>query len=273
MPMPWVPRGLRHGILTTRYPRRPDVEVAHVTVAVADGSAAPGTSAGAGISASAGGSERGDVAAAAAQCPTDAITLADSGPRVDRGRCILCGRCTRLAPGTFRFDPGFEVSAVHRRALVVPPLGEDDQVVAAARQELASRVRALRRSVHVRHVDAGSDGAAEWEVAALTNPVYDVGRLGIFFTASPKHADLLLVTGAGSAGMRGPLRHTYDLMPEPKAVVAAGVDAVSGGMVGDTYATSGGVAGLVPVDVLVPGSPPTPFALLHGILLAMGYLR
>jgi Ni,Fe-hydrogenase III small subunit len=126
--------------------------------------------------------------------------------------------------------------------------------------------------VHIRHVDAGSDGAEEWEIAALLGPVYDVGRLGIFFTASPRHADLLLVTGAGSTGMAGPLATTYEAMPDPRVVVAVGTDAISGGLVGPGYATTGGVGGVVPVDVWVPGSPPSPFSILHGLLLAVGLL-
>ena len=109
-------------------------------------------------------------------------------------------------------------------------------------------------------------------MAALTNPVYDVQRLGIYFTASPKHADVLLVTGAGAAGMLEPLRQTYEIMPEPKVVLAAGTDAISGGLLGNGYVTASGVADAVPVDVFVPGSPPTPFGLLHGILTAIGLL-
>lgn len=255
--MPWVPRGLREGVVTTRYPRRPDGygEDFHAAVTVEPGRDLPG------------------IAAAAARCPTGAI-LADAGrPQLDRGRCVGCGRCVELAPRTFRFTPDFETASLVRGALVVPSSGDDEVALAAARRALASRVRALRRSVHVRHVDAGSDGADEWEVAALTNPVYDIHRLGVFFTASPKHADLLLVTGVGAAGMTGPLRHTYQVMPEPKVVVAAGVDAISGGLLGHGYAARGGVTEAVPVDVHVPGSPATPFGLLYGILLAVGLLQ
>ena len=124
----------------------------------------------------------------------------------------------------------------------------------------------------MRHVDAGSDGSEEWEIAALLNPVYDIHRLGIFFTASPRHADLLLVTGAGSAGMAGPLRACYEAMPDPRVVLAVGTDAISGGMVSPSYATAGGVGHWVPVDVWVPGSPPSPFSILHGILMAIGRL-
>lgn len=93
-------------------------------------------------------------------------------------------------------------------------------------------------------------------------------RLGIFFTASPRHADILLVTGAGAHGMAAPLRRTYDGTPDPKVVIAAGADAVGGGVTSPSYATRGGVGDLVPVDVWVPGSPPSPFA----ILLAIGRL-
>ena len=107
------------------------------------------------------------------------------------------------------------------------------------RGALRARTRALRRSVHLRHVDAGSDGTEEQEILALLNPVYDIHRLGIFFTASPRHADVLLVTGAGARGMAEPLRRTYDGMPDPKVVIAVGTDAVSGGLLARSYAACG----------------------------------
>lgn len=253
--MPWIPRGLREGIVTSRYPRRPDgygegfrgAMVVHA-------------------------SDDPRVASAAESCPTDAISVAHGRPRLDRGRCILCGRCAELYPAVFQFEPNFETSTLSRGALVVPDLEADEPATEQVRTELARRVKALRRSVHIRHVDAGSDGADEWEIAALTNPVYDVQRLGIYFTASPRHADLLLATGVGAAGMVGPLSETYAVMPEPKVVIAAGVDAISGGLLADSYAAQGGIADSVPVDVFVPGSPPSPFGLLFGILLAVGVL-
>ncbi|MGH3399001.1 MAG: NADH-quinone oxidoreductase subunit B family protein, partial [Streptosporangiaceae bacterium] len=166
---------------------------------------------------------------------------------------------------------------VHREGLVVPPRAETADDLAAVRDDLRARTRALRRSVHLRHVDAGSDGTEEWEILALLNPVYDVHRLGIFLTASPRHADVLLVTGAGAHGMIGPLRQAYDAMPHPKVVIAVGTDAVSGGLVSPASATAGevgggGVGDIVPVDVWLPGSPPAPFAILHAILLALGRL-
>jgi Ni,Fe-hydrogenase III small subunit len=175
-------------------------------------------------------------------------------------------------PDLFGWTRGPAAAALARGGLVVPVAAETDAEVAAMRDSLRRRTRALGRSVHIRHVDAGSDGSDEWEVNALLNPVYDVHRLGIFFTASPRHADVLLVTGAGSRGMAGPLRVTYDGMPDPKVVIAAGTDAVSGGLLDGSYATRGGIGDIVPVDVWVPGSPPSPFTLLHALLLALGRL-
>ncbi|MGI0151733.1 MAG: ferredoxin, partial [Thermoplasmata archaeon] len=250
----WLVRGLREGIVTSRYPLRPDdygPNFRGAVSAISSGSAEVGIS---------------------ALCPTGAIAGEGGELRVDRGRCIACGRCVAERPDLFRFDSSPEVAGLSRSALVVPAIGEDDGALAEVRSDLGRRVRALKRSVHIRHVDAGSDGSEEWEVAALGNPVYDIQRLGLFFTASPRHADLLLVTGAGTAGMVAPLRRTWEAMPDPKVVVAAGTDAVSGGLVHPTYATRGGIADVVPVDVWVPGSPPSPFSLLHGLLLAIGLL-
>ncbi|EYT78691.1 hydrogenase, partial [Streptomyces sp. Tu 6176] len=137
---------------------------------------------------------------------------------------------------------------------------------------LAARTARFRRSLHIRHVDAGSDGSDEWEIAALVNPVYDIHRLGMFLTASPRHADVLIVTGAGARGMAAPLRRTYEATARPVVVIAAGTDACSGGMWAGTYATHSGIGGLLDVDIWVPGSPPSPFSLLQALLLATGRL-
>jgi len=254
--MPWVLRGLREGVVTTRYPRRDDPYASGFPARVVP--LAPGSPA---------------VAAELEPlCPTRAITVTDAAVRVDTGRCVLCGRCVRARPDRFGWASGTPTSALSREALVVPPEEETDEALTGLRTRLAERTRRLRRSVHIRHVDAGSDGSEEWEALALLNPVYDVNRLGIFFTASPRHADLSLVTGAGTHGMAGPLRRTWEAMPRPVVVIAAGVDATSGGLTAPGYAVAGGVGGLVDVDVWVPGSPPSPFSLLHGILLAVGLL-
>ena len=131
---------------------------------------------------------------------------------------------------------------------------------------------ALARSIHVRHIDCGSDGSEEWEIQALWNPYYDIQRLGFFLTPAPRHADVLLVTGGVTAAMREPLQRTWEVMPAPKALVAVGTDACSGGLAGPDELVAGGVDRVLPVDVYVPGSPPAPIAILHGLLLAVGLL-
>ncbi|MGH2345325.1 MAG: NADH-quinone oxidoreductase subunit B family protein, partial [Chloroflexota bacterium] len=134
--------------------------------------------------------------------------------------------------------------------------GNLDVETAAAREALHKRIAPFRRSLHIRHVDAGSDGSEEAEILALGNPFYDIHRLGLFFTPTPRHADILLVTGPVTRAMAEPLRRTYEAMPFPKLVVAAGTSACSGGIFGVSYATLGGVDKVLPVDVYIPGTPP-----------------
>lgn len=242
----WILRGLARGIVTTRYPDAPEpvLEGMRGQIDVLRTDAAP--------------------ADLEAICPTGAIRVQDGRVSLDRGRCILCGLCAAADPGRFRFDSTNETATRSRQALVV---GGTMRPEYELRPTLAARVRALRRSVHIRHVDAGSDGSEEWEIHALTNPYYDIQRLGVYFTTTPRHADILLVTGGVTAPMREPLLRAWDAMPGPKAVVAAGTEACSGALgVGD------GVASVLPVDVYVPGSPPTPIMLLHGLLVAIGVL-
>ena len=260
--MPWIFRGLRIGVLTTDWPRKPDVYFdlwAGVVTPREDGVLGTAVVA----------------AAVCAGCPTGAIRREGTRLAVDQGACIGCGLCLAAHPDLLSWQQGSSVARFARHALVVPETGgtdEMDQDLPFLRESLAERVRTFGRSVHVRHVDAGSDGSEEWEIAALLNPVYDIHRLGLFFTASPRHADVLLVTGIGATGMAAPLRRTLEAMPNPTVVVAVGTDACSGGLLSGSYAGSGGVGSLVGVDVWVPGSPPSPFAILHGLLLAVGRL-
>jgi Ni,Fe-hydrogenase III small subunit/ferredoxin len=243
----WIVRGLRVGSVTTRYPRealapppgfRGAVEVLE---------------------------SRGSHNGIEGICPTGAIAARNGTVKLDRGRCILCGACVEHAPERFGFAARYDTASRSRSALVAGTDGAVD--TGELRATLGDRVGALRRSIHVRHVDAGSDGAEEWEIAALQGPYYDVGRLGIFFTSAPRHADVLLVTGGVTQPMRRPLERAFHVMPEPRAVIAAGTDACSGGL-----SATKGVAEVLPVDVFVPGSPPSPIALLHGLLMAVGVL-
>jgi len=141
-------------------------------------------------------------------------------------------------------------------------------------QELQGRIhRLLGRSLAIREVDAGSCNGCEVEITALNSPVYDLERLGIHFVASPRHADMLLVTGPVTRNMELALLKTWQATPEPKVVVAVGACGISGGIFGRNYATLGGVDKVIPVDVYIPGCPPRPEALLYGILLAVGRME
>jgi Ni,Fe-hydrogenase III small subunit len=148
-----------------------------------------------------------------------------------------------------------------------PPATAGDAVVSDRLQQ--DILRTLGRALAIRQVDAGSCNACELEIHALGNPYYNLEGLGIRFVASPRHADMLLVTGPVSKHMAIALKRTYDATPEPKLVVAVGDCGCTGGIFGESYATIGRVANAIPVDVEIPGCPPTPTALLQGILAAI----
>jgi Ni,Fe-hydrogenase III small subunit len=130
--------------------------------------------------------------------------------------------------------------------------------------------RAFGRSLHIRFLDAGACSACVSEARQLNNPYYNMHRLGFFMTPTPRDADVLLVSGPMSDAMKLPLRKTYDAMPEPKRVLAIGACAISGGVFGPSFAAAGGVSEALPVDVMVPGCPPPPLAILHGLLVLVG---
>src|SRR6476660_953180 len=148
-----------------------------------------------------------------------------------------------------------------------PPKPADEDIVAARLQE--DILRTLGRALTIRHVDAGSCNACELEAHALMNPYYNIEGLGIKFVASPRHADALLVTGPVSKHMAIALWRTYQATPDPKLVIAAGECACGRGIFGESYATLGAVGKVLPIDVTIPGCPPSPTALLQGILAAL----
>jgi len=223
-------------------------------------------------------------------CPAGALSeRIDAGGRhvaLDLARCIFCGRCAE-APWTGAITMGrdFELAARHRADLrleviaddatgrapeaMVPTLDPD----AEAAQASAQIHRVLGRSLHLRHLDAGSCNACDWELSTLLNPVYDVRRLGIDFVASPRHADGVVVTGPVTRNLETAVRRTIEAVPEPRIVIALGACAASGGIVGESYASAGGVDRVLPVDVYIPGCPPRPEAILFGILVAVGRLE
>ncbi len=232
---------------------------------------------------------------AAEACPTAALSITQSGAtrqvRMDYGLCIFCGECSNAEPsGAVQMTRECELATRERTDMVavaeyrLDPDGNQVELLGlhqgsaqseTRRAELEQRVassinQVLGRSLSIREVDAGSCNGCEMEISALNNPVYDLERLGIHFVASPRHADMLLVTGPVTRNMELALLKTYRATPEPKVVVAVGACGISGGIFGRNYATIGGVDQVVPVDVYIPGCPPRPQALLYGILLAVG---
>lgn len=210
-----------------------------------------------------------ECAECAAVCPTEAIKvqpdLTKAGRiEVDYGRCVVCQLCVEACPSgavTASFDWAF---GTRQRSELI--LSSND----ASSVENDTRFKArdgFRRSLHIRHVDAGSCNGCESELQALNNPFYNLHRLGIFFTPSPRFADLLLVTGPVTYAMREPLREAYGAMPEPRWVMAVGSCAVSGGLSGGGYACGNGLDGILPVDLYLPGCPPNPAALMEGLLM------
>ena len=192
-------------------------------------------------------------------CPTSAlrVELTHGNPRLafDYGRCIGCGACTEAAPAVFRPTAQLPHCGVSRAALV-------------RRWDVETRIE-----ITADHTEASGIGAeilalmgCEGEIVALSGPHYDLERFGIHFVASPKHADMLLVTGPVTRNMADALRHTWEATPAPKLVVAVGACGCSGGLFGSSYAVAGGVDAVIPVDGYIPGCPPTPSMLLTGIL-------
>jgi Ni,Fe-hydrogenase III small subunit/formate hydrogenlyase subunit 6/NADH:ubiquinone oxidoreductase subunit I len=241
-----------------------------------------------------------DARPAAAVCPTRAISREDANgrriARLDLAKCTFCGLCADADPAirmtgicecaSRRRDDlltsanySLKPDGTHERMLAPPAVTKPDvsptqreSLDAIGRQIQDSAARMFGRSLHIREVDAGSCNGCEIEITGLTGPVYDAERFGIHFVASPRHADMLLVTGPVTRNMELALQKTYDAMSGPRLVVAVGACGCSGGIFGRNYATVGGVDKVIPVDVYIPGCPPNPCALLHGILLAIGRL-
>jgi Ni,Fe-hydrogenase III small subunit len=157
---------------------------------------------------------------------------------------------------------------IFRTGLVSEPPPDPDPSLGATTLR-ADLEKVFGRALCIRHVDAGSCNGCELEIHALHNPYYNLEGLGIRFVASPRHADALLVTGPVTRNMAEALRRTYDAMPDPKVVIAVGDCGACGGIFGESYASLGRIANVIPVDVTVPGCPPSPTALLQGILTAV----
>jgi len=233
----WFWNGLRRGIQTTSYPKAMELEAG----------VSPGRPLATSFTSSA------DAERAAAQCPVGAIVVRDRLADVELGRCIHCQRCHFGARYPLDWNYDYEWTKASGGGHDFRPLPKP-----------------YRNSLHVIVVDAGDCGACLHEVKQLNNPLYNVHRLGIFFTPTPRAADVLLVVGPVSENMRVPLQKTYEAMPDPKRILAVGACAITGGVFGRTAMSAGGISSILPVDLEVPGDPPPPLAVLHGLLAVTG---
>jgi Ni,Fe-hydrogenase III small subunit/NAD-dependent dihydropyrimidine dehydrogenase PreA subunit len=199
-------------------------------------------------------------------CPTSAIST-DGDWRVDTGRCLWCGDCLEVCPKN-AISYSRDCPATTDRGSLVLSREAPAKVPRRPLNEDARRL--LGRSLAIREVDAGSCNGCEVEVNGLSNPVYDLERFGIKIVASPRHADMLLVTGPVTRNMEGPLMKTYLAAPEPRLVVAMGTCAISGCPFGGSYVSGSGVDSVLPVDIYIPGCPPHPWTVMLGLLEALG---
>jgi Ni,Fe-hydrogenase III small subunit/formate hydrogenlyase subunit 6/NADH:ubiquinone oxidoreductase subunit I len=210
-------------------------------------------------------------------CPSGAIKIntVSNSITIDYAQCVFCVLCEEVCrSGAAKMTNKFELATKNKVTLQKGPWVIDENNIPYEPQALDALLQSkikktLGRSLYIREVDAGSCNGCDYEINGLNNPFNDLERLGISFVASPRHADMLLVTGTATRNMQLALLKTYAATPDPKIVVAVGACACSGGIFRDSYATNNGIDSLVPVDVYIPGCPPRPQAILYGILKAL----
>jgi Ni,Fe-hydrogenase III small subunit/ferredoxin-like protein FixX len=207
-------------------------------------------------------------------CPTAALGMEAHECRrllrLSYGQCIGCGRCVAVGQGAVAVAMHFTRCGVPREQTVrLWDIDSREEVtpLAPSPEEVRGRIHSLlQRALNIRQLDAGSCNGCEAEITALTNPYYDLERFGVHFVASPKHADMLLVTGPVTRNMADAVKATYEAVPAPKLVVAVGACGCSGGIFTGSHAIVGAVDAVIPVDGFIPGCPPTPAMLITGIL-------
>lgn len=202
-------------------------------------------------------------------CPTEAISR-DEGLAIDLGRCLFCPECSNACPeGAIQFSRQYRLATSHRDDLVLKAADS----LKLARRFANELQRILGRSLKLRQVSAGGCNGCEADVNVLNTVVFDLGRFGIQFVASPRHADGILITGPVTRNMSRALQKTYDAVPEPKIVIAVGACAIAGGPFRDHPEILNGAASMFPVDLFVPGCPPHPVTILDGLLRLIGKIE
>jgi Ni,Fe-hydrogenase III small subunit len=209
-------------------------------------------------------------------CGTSALTLNEADGRVllslDYGRCTGCGRCIEAGEGALLLADRISCGIGRQGLIRCWDVERGTEILSgkALMTAAASEIRAIvGGALNIRQVDGGSCNGCEAEIGALSNPYYDLERFGIHFVASPKHADMLLVTGPVTRNMAEAVKRTYEATPSPKLVVAVGACGCSGGIFAESVAVAGSVDAVIPVDAYIPGCPPTPAMLLTGILQSL----
>jgi Ni,Fe-hydrogenase III small subunit len=202
-------------------------------------------------------------------CPLGAISA--NPIKLDMGKCSFCGECAKRFPEKIEFTTDYKIATNDRESLVICA-GEDIKVninPAKVRKEIP---RLFRNSLKLRQVSAGGDNSCEWELNAANNVQFDMGRFGIEFVASPRHADGIVITGPITENMAEPLQICYDAIPDPKIIILTGTDAISGGIFSESGALNRTFLKNHFVDLYVPGNPPHPLTFINGVLNLIGQL-
>ncbi|HBB93734.1 MAG: NADH:ubiquinone oxidoreductase [Bacteroidetes bacterium GWF2_49_14] len=196
-------------------------------------------------------------------CPVQAI--AGDPVSIDLGKCTFCGQCSKRFPEKIQFSSDYKIASNEREGLIIKE--GDDKPLKINPQKVRKDIRSIfGKSLKLRQVSAGGDNSCEWELNAANNVQFDMGRFGIEFVASPRHADGLVITGPITENMAEPLDICYNATPDPKIIVLVGTDAISGGIFTDSPALDRSFLEKYPVDLYIPGNPAHPLTIINGLL-------
>ena len=208
-----------------------------------------------------------EIASAAGVCPAGAVCSKTGS--LDLGKCMFCGECVFINPDKIKFTNDYRIAANRREDLIIKP-GQTGEIRLSENHVRAEIRRIFRKGLKLRQVSAGGDNACEMELNAAGNVNFDMGRFGIEFTASPRHADGIVITGPVSSAMSYALKNTYDAIPEPKLIILSGTDAISGGMFAESKAIDRSFLADKKIDLYVPGNPAHPLTFINGVLDLLG---